>query len=500
MPRMLRSFAVFALACALVAGCDAENKRVERPKHLIVVTIDTLRADHLSLYGYARGTSNAEHAARRGSVEGFTIDEIAREGVVFERAIAPRGETFPSISTLFTGRTPIENCVVANRDVLPQSAHTLAERLSEAGFRTAAFTTNKLLVPKSGIEQGFHTFYGAFGEHRDANVLSSARRWISEQDVENGPPLFVWVHLMGPHLPYEPPPLDGVDFARLYADASYAGDANGSRAFVDTAYREGRELSSADVERVIAAYDGEIARIDHLVSRFLAFCAGKDVEQPVDLLARSLLVFTADHGEELHQRNRYWAHSKSIYDSVLHVPLVLRHPASIASGRVSDTVALEDVLPTVLELLGRPFGTPTHGRSLVPQFETFVPWIEPGRPAAPRELAFSLWRDKIFSVCDARWRLVWNPEGLEPDEQPPGAYPIPRVALFDRNADPQELTDVAAAHPEVVERLRGEIERWRAALKPCGAAPEPVSAERMKALQDLGYAGESDDVERDGKR
>ncbi|MFN0244388.1 MAG: sulfatase-like hydrolase/transferase [Planctomycetota bacterium] len=493
---MIRAFAALACAGALLVAACADEERVERPKHLLVVTVDTLRADHLSLYGYVRGTSDREHATQRGSLAGFTIDELARDGVVFERAIAARGETFPSISTLFTGRTPLENCVVANRDVLPQSAHTLAERLAERGFRTAAFTTNKLLVPQSGIEQGFHTFYGAFGEHRDANVLGSARKWISEQDLVDGPPLFVWVHLMGPHLPYEPPPVptaDGVDFARLYVDPSYVGGANGSRAFVDTAYKEGRALSAADVERVVAAYDGEIARIDHLVSHFLAFCSGEDAEQPVDLLARSLLVFTADHGEELHQRNRYWAHSKSVYDSVLHVPLVLRHPASIASGRVSDTVAIEDVLPTALELLGVPGSTSVHGRSLVAR-------LDGSTRASEERLAFSLWRDKIFTVCDGRWRLVWNPDGIEPDEEPPGAYPIPRIALFDRNADPQELTDVSVAHPEVVARLRGEIERWRAALKPCGAAPEPVSAERMKALQDLGYAGEQDEAERDGKR
>lgn len=492
MSRVIRPLAALACACALLAACGAEEKRVERPKHLIVVTVDTLRADHLSLYGYARGTSDAQGALRRGSLSGFTIDELARDGVVFERAIAARGETFPSISTLFTGRTPIENCVVANRDMLPQSAHTLAERLAEAGFQTAAFTTNKLLVPKSGIEQGFQTFFGAFDEHRDAKVLDAARAWIAKQDLAGGPPLFVWVHLMGPHLPYEPVPTGGIDFARLFADPAYTGNANGSRAFVDMAYKEGRALSAADVERVIAAYDGEIARIDHLVSRFLAFCAGKDAAQPVDLLARSLLVLTADHGEELHQRNRYWAHSKSVYDSVLHVPLVLRHPASIASGRVRGTVAIEDVLPTVLALLGRPSGTPTHGRSL-------APLLHGSQRASDERLAFSLWRDKIFTVCDARWRLVWNPDGVEPDEEPPGAYPIPRVALFDRSADPKELTDVAAAHPDVVARLRGEIERWRAALKPCGAAPEPVSPERLKALQDLGYAGEQEGAERDGK-
>src|SRR5262249_39794636 len=146
---------------------------------------------------------------------------------------------------------------------------TLAEVLSQAGFDTAAFTTNKLLVPESGIAQGFARFTTDFGEERDERMLSAARDWIETHDVNGGRPCFVWVHLMGPHLPYAPPPLEGLDYAGLFADPSYHGPASGSREFTDAVHAEQRELSAADVQRVIDLYDGEVARIDALVSRFL---------------------------------------------------------------------------------------------------------------------------------------------------------------------------------------------------------------------------------------
>jgi arylsulfatase A-like enzyme len=486
---MHRRSAVALLLGVLVLACRRDDPEVAapiRPRHLILVTIDTLRADHLSLCRYPRDTTSAAGAARRGSVAGFAIDELAGQGVVFERALAPRGETFPSVSTIFTGRTPLENCTLANEETLPEEALTLAERLRAAGYRSAAFTTNKLLVPRSGIEQGFDSFFVDASDDREVRATEAAMQWIGTQDLAHGPPLFVWLHLMGPHLPYDPRPIDGIAFAKLFTDPKYEGPADGSRAFLDAAYTEGRALQQADVDHVIALYDGEIARIDHVVSRFASFCAGKDPRQPVDLLSDSLFVLTADHGEELHQRNRYWGHSKSVFDSVLHVPLFLRHPASLPSGRsVAAVVELEDLLPTMLEQLGVTCEGAVHGRSLAPYLRTVVD-AEPLPPKA----AFSTWHDRIFTARTDRWRLVWNPERIEPKEIPIGAYPIPELALYDLRADPRELTDVSTSHGDVVAELKRAIETWRAGQARCQRDSAPPSAERMQTLKDLGYAGD----------
>jgi arylsulfatase A-like enzyme len=485
MEKMNRRLVLACIAASIALGCS-RGGGAAGPRNVILVTIDTLRADHLSCYGYPRATSDAAHAEERGSVPGFTIDEIAAQGLRFESAYSPRGMTFPAMATLFTGRPPIETCALENGNVLPAGTSTLAARMRAKGYKTAAFTSNKLLVPGSGIEQGFDAFFTDGSSDKDARAVDAACAWIGAQDLKNGPPLFVWLHLTGPHLPYDPAAIGSVEFARLFTDPAYAGEADGSREFVDGSYTQGSELSAADVAELVALYDGEIARVDNLTSRFLAFCAGKDPTQPVDVLARSLLVLTADHGEELHEHNRYFGHSKSVYESVLHVPLVLRDPTRFAAGRVvKEMVGLEDLFATLVEDRGLATNPAVHGRSFARLLTS---------DARETELPqFSLWRDKIFSVRSGPWRLVWNPDRLEPKETPPGPYPVPEIALFDVSNDPSQLHDVAAEHAEVVKHLEDAIRAWLKGLRPCTSKPQAMTPERLKALKDMGYAGESEE-------
>jgi arylsulfatase A-like enzyme len=487
MAAMVRRLSIACIAAALVLGCGSRPSA--RARHLLLVTIDTLRADHLSCYGYARATSDAAHAAQRGSVAGFTIDDIASRGVRFGHAFSPRGMTFPAIATLFTGRSPIETCALENGNVLPASADTLAEFLHAQGFKCAAFTSNKLLVVGSGIEQGFDEFFSDASDDKDSRAVDAACAWLKEQDLENGPRLFVWLHLTGPHLPYDPAPIGGVDFARMFADPSYEGPANGSRAFVDGVHTSQTDLAPSDVAAIVALYDGEVARVDHLTSRFLAFCAGRDPKQPIDVLSHSLLVLTADHGEELFERNRYFGHSKSVYDDVLHVPLVWLEPGRDGRAKparvVDDLIGLQDVSASVIDALGIPVPPASHDKSFARILDGEMPYT------ARRE--FSLWRDRIFSVRSDRWRLVWNPDRVEPKETPPGAYPVPEIALFDVAADPHELHEVSAAHADVVRDFQNATRAWLESLHPCASTTQGITPERLKALRDMGYAGEEDD-------
>jgi hypothetical protein len=309
--------------------------------------------------------------------------------------------------------------------------------------------------------------------------VSAASRWLLEQDLRSGPRLFVWLHLMGPHMPYDPAPLEGVDYARLFVDPAYAGTADGSRAFLDGAHGAGRVLAPADLEHVRALYDGEVARVDHLLSLFVEILSGALPEQPVDLLDESILVFAADHGEELGQRHGYFAHSKSVYGSVLHVPLFLRHPKSLTGRRVmGELVELQDVMPTVLDWLELASPSGVDGRSLLPLLD--------GGHFASRDV-FGTWRDRVFTVRSGRWRLVWNPDRVEPDDPPAGAYPIPELELFDVESDPLERHDLAARHPDVVRDLRGRIESWRSRLERVCAPTGELSPERREALEGTGY-------------
>lgn len=468
------------VALALFVACSGGAKK---PKHLVLITVDTLRADHLVAYGGVRPTSDAANAAARGSAAGYTLDELAASGTRFAHAYTPRGETFPALCALFAGAPPPETGVLGNRETLTADVTTLAEHLRSSGFRTAAFTTNKLLDKGSGIEQGFETFETDFGEERDANVLARAAAYVREH--AQGEHVFVWVHLMGPHLPYDPRPSNGVDFARLFADPTYTGPANGSRAFVDAAYTEQRALSDADVRAIVAQYDGEVARVDQLVSRFVKALDEKRREGPT-FLDDALFVFTADHGEELHERAGYFGHSKSVSSAVLHVPLFIRWPGGVRA-RVEENaiVGLEDLAPTILASFGLPSRAEHRGLDL----GALLRGESDARFDPAKRCAIGLWRFDIFSVTDGRWRLVLNRDRLEPQEIPPGPYPVPELALYDRRADPSELVDVAAAHPAEASRLQGALDAWIKSLRPRTNAGGPLSPERMKALIHEGYAG-----------
>ncbi len=449
------------LGLALLLGACSHEPPA--PRHLLLVTVDTLRADALGCYGSPRPSTDAAHARERGSAAGYTLDELAAQGELLENAFTPRSMTFPALCSLFTGLSPIEHGALSNGDLLPAAHTTLAERLAQAGFYTAAFTTNKLLVPGSGIEQGFARFESDFSPARDEHMAAAAAQCLREH-AARGERVFVWLHLVGPHLPYAPEPLEGADFRALCAGASYSGPADGSREYADQLHARGAPPPVADLEHMRALYAAEVARVDHVLS---STCAALDRE---GLLAQSLFVFAADHGEELGERHAYFGHSKSVTSAGLHVPLFLRHPGSIAPRRTAALFGLEQLSARVEALLS-PSGAP------------------PPRASA---LEVGLWRDRIFSARDERWRLVWNPEHLEPQETPAGAYPVPEFALYDERTDPRDEYDLSAQRPDELARLRAAIEQWRASQRRWSGVQSAPDAERLRALREMGYAGEKD--------
>lgn len=431
--------------CLLAGAC---SHAPPPPRHLLLVTVDTLRADALASYS--------------GGASSFRIDELAAQGELFENAFTPRSMTFPALCSLFTGLTPIEHGALSNGDILPAEHETLAETLTRAGFYTAAFTTNKLLVKGSGIEQGFASFQSDFSPARDERMAAAAAACLREH-AGKGERVFVWLHLVGPHLPYAPEPLDGIDFRALCCAPGYSGPADGSREYADALHATGMSPPAADLEHMRGLYAGEVARVDHILSTLFAGVG----------LGDCLLVFAADHGEELGERMAYFGHAKSVTSAGLHVPLFLRHPGTINAGRTHALFGLQELRPRILAELG---------------LDARVP--------PPASLEVGLWRDRIFSARDERWRLVWNPEKLEPQEVPPGRYPVPEFALYDELADPLDEHDLAAGHGETIARLRGEIEHWRARQKRWSGKQTAPDAERLRALHEMGYAGEKDDKPR----
>ena len=475
--------ALGALVLGLASCSDSEPEPVP-PRHVILLTVDTLSATRMSAFGHSRVTTDlagvAASAAGRSETR-RSLDQLASEGVVFARAFAPRGMTFPSMATFFTGRPPLEHGAIDNGNLLCEAVPTLAESLQSAGFETAAFTANPLLAVGSGIERGFDKFETFRTPDRDLSVVQSATAWLLERDLESGAPIFLWMHLMGPHMPYDPEPLEGVDYRALFTNPSFSGRANGSREYLDKAYEEAHELDPQAIEHVRALYDGEVARVDHLIALFAEILSGAIAEQPVNMLDDSLFIFASDHGEELHTRNNYWAHSKSLYDPALHVPLFIRHPKSAPGERVmGELVELQDLMPTVLEWFDLPLPNGMRGRSLVPLFE--------GEAFESRP-AFAVWQDLIFSIRTDEWRYVWNPDLIEPTDPPAGAYPIPERALYDAKGDPNQLYDVLSQNPEVGAALKEQLVEWLDALRPICTADGEISEELREILSELGYLG-----------
>ena len=313
-PIMRPSYLAGGLATIAAAGLWLSvTSRVVAPVGLVVITLDTTRADRLSPYGFM-------------NVSLPHLERLAREGVIFDQAISVAPLTLPAHTSLFTGLLPPSHGVRDNADPPLEEAHTtLAETLLARGFRTGAFVGSVVLHPDRGLKQGFEQYRGVDGadgqapqarQRRADQVMADAVQWL---DTIAGSRFFLWAHLYDPHRPYDPPE----PYASIY----------------------GHNL-----------YVGEIAFADSQIGRLL------EALQQRALLDRTVVVVVGDHGESLGERGER-DHGVFIYENVLRVPLIVRAPA-LAPFRVGEVVRLTDVMPTVLDLLDVP-ALPVEGVSLV---------------------------------------------------------------------------------------------------------------------------------------
>ena len=279
----MSSATLLRAACALplVAACARPLDRPGTPpRHVLLISVASLRADHLSAFGYHRPTSVWEtDPGERALGEGKAIDDLAAEGVLFARAFAPSPRTRPSLAALLTGRFPTTTGVLAPDDALPESEQTLAEAFAAAGFRTLAFVSGEVPSQDDGLLQGFVEVHRAAD---DVAALQLAIEWFEEADLGDWRPLFTWLHLSDPTLPWDPAPLGPrpggepgeVRYAELFTDPAYAGPADGSVEYV-AAVRAGRARPApADVAQLAALYDGEGGAPEQCVAQLLRVLRG----------------------------------------------------------------------------------------------------------------------------------------------------------------------------------------------------------------------------------
>ena len=455
---------LFAVGCRDAGESPAETPARVAPdrkaKHLLLVTIDTLRADHLGTFG---GRANVSPA----------IDRLASEGALFERCHAPMGMTLACMTAMFTSKYPDETGVRSNLHALRDDEFTLAERLKGAGFRCRGFTANGVLQPgKSGIDQGLD-------EHRrieDEGWLTHLAAKILMEDFGGAAAErdFLWVHYMDPHQPYQRREPYATEF-----DPDYTGEIDAEEETLQRIFIDKVELTPRDLAHIEAVYDSQVRRIDQYVNALLGALdkAGRAED--------TLVVLSVDHGEDLYQHNRYFYHANSLYGSVTHVPLIFRQPGAIPSGvRVGDLVELVDVLPTTVAHLGL---DPTDGgRSNRPRGIDLGDAIN----GAPVEKSFvhAQLADQAYAIRNDRWFYVSNPRGFMPRSIPAeGEYFVGKRELFDTAADPDEQRNVISEHPDVAGKMAAALDRWRASLVTAETAEQDLTDEDRAKLEEMGY-------------
>ncbi len=394
-----------------------------RPARLaIIYLVDTLRADHTGVYGYSRNTTPE-------------LDAFARDAVVFERAIAHASWTKPSVASILTSRLPAQHRAVQLRDALDPSNRTVARRLAERGFSTGAAMANSVIYgAESAFDPGFESFVGLHtGDGRRSKLVAAdvvVDTALSFLRARRGLPTFLYVHTMDPHVPYAPPP----PFDRMFEPFPTPGHPGQDPR---TDYKE-----PLDRERMIAQYDGDVAFGDREFGRFLRELRAAGVYRD------ALIVFIADHGEEFLDHAR-WLHGRSLFDELIHIPLVVKFPGDAWAGRrVAEQVQGIDVVPTVLEALGEPLAADLGG---IPLQRTIRGKV------APR-LAFAEISHRGFVAHGVR---------TEKDKYIRRFSPEDDQLYFDLERDPGEHHNLAAEHPERVCLLEAKAET--------SMAPNPFS-------------------------
>jgi arylsulfatase A-like enzyme len=457
------------LLVALAAGCggsDPDRASSELP-NVLLVTIDTLRADHCTPYGYGRETTPR-------------LAALAESGVLFECVYAPIPSTAPSHSTIFTSTEPRTHGVSRNGASLPADATTLAEILRGHGYRTAAFVSSFVLDRKFGLDQGFDLYDDDFEgaattlgsgiqwegreveetfDRRAAETTDRVLDWIARK--EDSPPFFLWVHYFDPHGPYVPPPR----------------------------YREQfrRETSRNRRKKIIDRYDAEVRYTDDQLARLL------DAVGAAAPPAGTLTIVAGDHGEGLNQ-HQWLAHGLHLYEEAVRVPLVVHWPGVVPEGRrVRGPVGLIDLLPTILGTLALPAENAIlEGTDLSPSWETVGPKgiysANPGDRAIFLERRYYESEEVVdgmgrtVRVRGSKWGVRWRRWKyiVAPEED--------TAELFDLAADPGELRNVVEKHPDVSRKLREIMQEWHS-REPTHTlrAERNLSDEDARRLRALGY-------------
>ncbi|MBI4787791.1 MAG: sulfatase [Chloroflexi bacterium] len=459
----------------------------DRP-NIILIVMDATRAQNLSCYGYARPTT--PH-----------LDRLAESGVLYEQAISPSGWSLPSHASLFTGLYASRHGAHDEHKYLDPEFPTIAELLRARGYHTLGFCDNLYVGPATGLDRGFQWFNRPFNSrarplskkanklkrklgngvakllgqqdsgaaHINGQVAESVHRLQSERD-----PFFMFIHYEDTHAPYRLPR----QFARFLPKG----------VGLETALKVNQDpwkylihpdlMKAEDFETLLGLYDSEIAYVDSRIGQIVGWL------QATNMLDRTMVIVTADHGENVGDHGMM-AHKYCLYDTLLHVPLIIHYPnGSTTTGRVSHQVQTLDLVPTILGMLGekdsetlralqgydllsaarRDFTIAEQSRPDLSKFHTRFPGVDVSR-----------FDRALTMIRDDRYKFIWTSDG--------------KHELYERASDPAERHNLVEILPTVAAGLHARMEDWRGGFTPAtpaGPTPE-FDQEVVERLQALGY-------------
>jgi arylsulfatase A-like enzyme len=435
-----------ALGLALY-GCGSLGRGAAPDTNILLIAVDTLRADRLGCYGYREA-------------ETPSIDSLAENGILFERDVAQATETGPSFASILTGRYTDQHGVILSTMKLPRNEITLPEVLRRHHYATGAFVSCSILLKKYGLQQGFATYddrmsipyYLDFVERPGDQTTAAAVKWLRKNSKRR---FFLMVHYFDPHAPYK----------------GHGADCGGAPQIgiprLEAIYQT-KDISLLEKTRGPAqlCYDREIAFTDRQIGVLLA-----EIER-LGLKDKTSVVFTADHGEEQFEHNYFCGHTDSLYNNVIRVPFIITPPGGTHARRITQTVESIDIMPTILGMLGIAPPKRVSGRNLAPLIDGSrqpVPHVAFSHmvPFNPKE------KPEGVAVVSYPWKYIWL-DGKTNE-------------LYNLQNDPGEKHSLLATEPKQSKHMMSLIENWAGRVEMKNASKVKIDESSKKILKDLGY-------------
>lgn len=453
----------------LVAAGSLFIYRSTRPKkfNVVLVSIDTLRPDHLGCYGYGRDTSPA-------------IDRLAREGARFETVISSTSWTLPAHMAMLTSLPDMVHGVVWDYIRLDENRVTLAEMFKRNGYVTGGVFTGPYLLPRFGFGQGFDDYIDATLYDKKLvkldvlnaselgrttpGAMDKTEKWLRERNSDK--PFFLFLHLFDVHQDFDPPP----PYDTMFGE-SYDGDISNKGMATNPVFK--KMLPRKEVDHFVALYDGEIRFVDtEGVDRLIK------ILESIDVLDNTLIVITSDHGEEFYEHG-FWGHHHNLYDETLKVPLVLWQPELVPQNKViKGQVRIIDIMPTILDLVGLPQSDETLGVSLVPSFEGKMPDGGPPRWALAELFGINM---NMEALRSEKFKIIRDNQKK-------------KIEYLDLEADPAEINPITDSENNGFKKALKNLAVFHRAMETCrksipwsGDRSIQLDEETRQRLRSLGY-------------